>query len=149
MRDDLAQAAVPVAIYSGPIPGHEAITGWVVTLWGFPSLSATGQADLWADGLRFLRGALLDTSCNVGTDLARTFSVGGREDATGTFFQAVGCQGEPDAAGWFAGLQEQGGNYVFFVYTEPLEGLNTAMPALQAILDSIVWRPIPTQTPAP
>ncbi len=149
VRDGLSRSGVPVAIYTGPIPDQPDTTGWIVVLWGYPSLSATGRADPWADGLRFLRGALLDTSCTVGTDLSRYFSVGGSEDAIGTYFQAVGCQGEPDTAGWFAGTQNQGGNYVFYAYVDPLESFNPAIPTLQRILDSIVWQPIPTLTPSP
>ncbi len=144
VRSGPVMGSVPVAVYSGPIPEHPEITGWIVVLWGFPSISASPAPDPWADGVRFLRGALLDPSCNVGLDLARHFSVGGRDDAVGTYFQAVGCSGEPDTAGWFAGLQVQGGNYAFYIYTEPLSGLNPAMPVLQAILDSIVWHPLPT-----
>lgn len=146
VRDSLS-GGVPVAIYTGPIPEQAATTGYVVVMWNFPSLSASEIPDLWADGVRFLRGALLDSSCNIGTDLTRSFQIGTREDAVGTYFQAVGCQGEPDTAGWFAGLREQGGNYVFFVYTEPLEGLNPAMPALQAILDSVAFTDLTALTP--
>ena len=75
----------------------------------------------------------------MGTDLVRSFTVGSHDDATGTYFQALGCQGEPDTAGWFAGLTEQGGNYVFYAYVEPLEQYNAAIPALQAILDSATF----------
>lgn len=149
VRDGVTESSVPVAIYTGPAPTDPAITGWIVVLWGFPSLSARPEPDLWADGLRFLRGTLLDSSCNIGTDLSRTFSIGERDDAVGTFFSAVDCRGEADTAGWFAGLTEQGGHYVFFAYTEPLEGIDAARADLQAILDSIVWQPIPTWTPAP
>ncbi len=149
VRDGITQTGVPVAIYTGPVPEHEDVTGWIVVLWGFPSISPGPEADLWADGLRFLRGALLDPSCNIGTDMARYFEVGGRDDAVGTFFSAVGCRGEPDTAGWFAGLREQGGNYVFFIYTEPLEGIDPARGPLQDILDSIAWHTIPTHTPEP
>ena len=104
---------------------------------------------MWADGLRFLRGVLLDSSCNVGTDLQRTFRVGGRDDAIGTFFTAVGCAGEADTTGWFAGLTEASSNYIFFTYVEPLEGIETARADLQAILDSIEWYPVVTETPQP
>jgi len=149
VRGMAASGSVPLAVYSGPIPGQAEITGWIVVLWGYPSISASAAPDPWADGVRFLRGALLDPSCNVGLDLARTFSVGGRDDAVGTYFQAVDCSGEPDTAGWFAGLHAGGGNYAFYVYTEPLDGLNAAMPALQAILDSVAWPPLPTETAAP
>lgn len=147
VRDGITQEGVPVAIYTGPIPGYADVTGWLVVLWGFPSLSSDGLPDPWADGLRFLRGSLLDTSCNIGTDLARNFDVGGREDAVGTFFSAVSCRGEEDTAGWFAGLNEQGGNYVFFTYVEPLQGIDNARATLQGILDSVAWHIVPTRAP--
>lgn len=146
VRDSTA-GGVPVAIYRGPVADVPEATGWVVVLWNFPSLSASTEPDLWADGLRFLRGALLDVSCNVGTDQRRTFSVGNRDDAVGTFFQAIGCRGEPDTAGWFAGLHEQGGNYVFFAYVEPLEAFNPSIPTLQGILDSVAFHKLATPTP--
>ena len=149
VRDGITTNGVPVAIYTGPIPADTSITGWVVVLWGFPSISPRPEPDLWADGLRFLRGALLDVSCVVGTDVSRTFRVGGHDDAVGTFFTAEGCRGEPDTAGWFAGISEQGGHYMFFTYAEPLAGIDVARADLQAILDSIVWHPIPTWTPGP
>jgi len=125
------------------------VLGHITVLWGFPSLSAGGSAepDLWADGLRFLRGALLDPSCNIGTDLARAFRLGDRQDAIGTIFSAVNCQGEPDTAGWFAGIHAEGGNYVFYVYTEPLEGIDVSMTALQGILDTIAWEPLAAPAP--
>ncbi|MBN2470399.1 MAG: hypothetical protein JXN59_06725, partial [Anaerolineae bacterium] len=129
------------------LPALPGTTGSIVVLWNFPSLSASATPDLWADGLRFLRGALLDTSCNVGTDLTRSFSVGPVESAVGTYFQAIGCQGETDTAGWFAGLREQGGNYVFYAYVEPLEQFNAAIPALQGILDSVTFHTLATATP--
>ncbi len=138
IRDALT-GGVPVAIYTGPLPDLPEATGSVVILWNFPSISASATPDLWADGLRFLRGALLDPSCNIGTDLTRSFSVGPHDAAVGTYFQAVGCQGEADTAGWFAGVQEQGGNYVFYAYVEPIAQYNAAIPTLQAILESVVF----------
>lgn len=149
VRDGLTQTGVPVAIYSGPVPDLDETTGWIVVLWGFPSISPTGQADLWADGVRFLRGALVDTTCTVGTDLSSYFTVGARSDAVGTYFQAIGCQGEPDTAGWFAGVQEAGGNYVFYTYVDPLANFYPAIPYLQNILDSVTWHDLPTRTPTP
>lgn len=151
VRDQLTRGGVPLAIYAGPIPGQENVTGWIVVFWGYASLSATGTPDPWADGLRFLRGALFDSSCNIGVDVngRRNFTLGRRSDAVGTYFSAVGCHGEPDTAGWFAGLTEQGGNYIFFVYVDPIDGYEPSIPVLQAILDSVSWHVIPTLTPEP
>lgn len=151
VRDLISRSAVAVAAYAGPVPGHDDVLGHITVFWGFPSLSAAGMSsdepDLWADGLRFLRGALLDSSCNIGTDLARAYRVGDRENAIGTAFSAVGCQGEPDTAGWFAGIHAEGGNYIFYVYTEPLEGIDVSQAALQSILDTIAWEPLAAPAP--
>lgn len=153
MRGPVIAGDIPLAIYGGPVvdeaAGELIANGWIVVLWAFPSMSLDGTPDLWADGLRFLRAALLDPSCNIGTDQPQYFAVGGRDDATGTYWQAVTCQGEADASGWFAGLNEQGGNYVFFAGVEPPASFYAAQPVLQSALDSIVWHVIPTVTPAP
>jgi hypothetical protein len=147
VRDGVSAGGVPVAIYTGPIPDLPGTNGWIVVLWGFPSISASGGPDLWADGLRYLRGALLDGSCTIGTDLSTYFTIGNRDDAVGTYFTAIGCQGEPDTTGWFAGVNEQGGNYVFFVYVEPLDMIHQARPYLQSMVGSVVWDTLPTLAP--
>ncbi|MBN1963970.1 MAG: hypothetical protein JW910_04955, partial [Anaerolineae bacterium] len=147
MRGTVIDGEIPLAIYTGPLADLQDVNAWIVVLWAFPSMSLDGTPDLWADGLRFLRASLLDPSCNIGTDQARSFSVGGYDDAVGTYWQAIACQGEPDAGGWFAGLTEQGGNFVFFVGVEPPPSRDAAIPVLQGILDSITWHVIPTITP--
>ncbi|MEO8392117.1 MAG: thioredoxin domain-containing protein, partial [Chloroflexota bacterium] len=85
---------IPFALYSGPVTGG---TGYIVLLWGFPNLvkfsgapSADIQPDVWTDGTRLLRLAIVETGCNVGTDLRRNYSVGGLQ-AIGTQFAAVKC----------------------------------------------------------
>lgn len=153
LRLDVARMTIPVSLYGGPVPGVEGVFASIVVIWGFPSLApnsegATGP-DLWADGLRFLRGGVLDISCNVGTDLEgrTTFRIGDREDAVGTYFSAVDCLNEADTAGWFAGLNEQGGNFVFYTFTDPLEGIDPARGPLQDILNSIHFHDLSTATP--
>jgi protein-disulfide isomerase len=142
---------VPLAVYTGPVSGG---TGTIVLLWGFPNLVVgnpfLGEAtpDLWSDGLRLLRLAIVEEGCNVGTDLRREFSIGG-QTAVGTQFSAVDCPQLPDTRGWFAGVQQQGINFVFYVYTDPLEAMNTAQPELQAIMDTVAFREIPVVTPQP
>lgn len=136
---------IPLAVYRGPVTGG---TGTIVLLWGFPNFLAgsplalpgtpTPAPDLWADGLRLFRLALVDAGCNPGTDLQRPYTVGGLA-ATGTQFAIVDCPESPDTRGWFAGLQVGGLNFVFYVYAEPITAMDSAWNELQAILDTAVF----------
>lgn len=136
--------AVPLAVYRGPVTGG---TGTIILLWGFPSLMSAGFTlpgtptgpDIWVDALRLFRLALVDAGCNPGTDVQREYRVGG-QTATGTQFAIVDCPESADTRGWFAGLQEGGLNFVFYVYAEPLAAMDAAQAELQAILDSVVFQ---------
>lgn len=148
---DNAIRSIPLAVYTGPVSGGR---GVIVLLWGFPNLVAgnpfTGGSapDLWSDGLRLLRLAVIEQGCNIGTDLRMSYSVGDLP-ASGTQFSAVDCPQLPDTRGWFAGLQEGGINFVFYVYTEPISAMNTAGDELQLILDSARFTvPTPAATTA-
>lgn len=142
---------VPVAVYSGPITGG---TGSIVIYWGFPNLvtpttdvmaqaamgvtlAATVEPDLWSDGVRLLRSAVIEPNCNIGVDIRRSYRIGLR-NAEGTQWSAVGCKsGLPDTRGWFAGLNEQGVNFVFYVYSDPITAMDSSSAELQAILDTV------------
>ena len=76
-----------------------------------------GELNLWADGVQILRGSLVGSSCNLGLDEQRTFSVGGHE-GVGTYYAAVGCADETDTTGWFAALRMDEGSYAFFTAVE-------------------------------
>ncbi|PJF24317.1 MAG: hypothetical protein CUN53_18435, partial [Phototrophicales bacterium] len=104
---------------------------------------ANAEPNLWADGLRLLRLAVIEEGCNIGTDLRREYSIGGLA-ATGTQFSAVNCPELPDTRGWFAGLQAQNLNFVFYVFTTPITALDEAAPTLQRILDSVAFQPLDT-----
>ncbi len=154
IRDQLVQASMNLAVYRGPAGGG---TGTIMLLWGFPSLappptkanplSLTEQPGtpagnlqtqmLWADGIRLLQGTVVDVTCNVGNYGQREFTVGG-QPAVGEYFAASQCQGEPDTAGWFAGLNQFGGNYLFYVTIEPVEAYNNGRNEVQKVLDSVV-----------
>lgn len=143
---------VPVAIYSGPVTGG---VGTIVLLWGFPNIVSPRagneplQTDLYLDGLRLLRMAVLEADCNIGTDLRRDDSVGGLA-AVGSTFAAVDCPELPDARGWFAGLRQDGLNYVFYTYTEPIAAMDGPAEAeLRALLDSVAFLPAPQPTATP
>ncbi len=158
---DGAILAVPVAVYSGPITNG---TGFIVVYWGFPNFippsegemlgmatsDPTSEApDLWADGLRLLRLAIVEQGCNTGTDLKRSYRVG-LLAAVGTQFAAVDCPELPDTRGWFAGVIEKGINFVFYAYADPISAMDTSSGELQAILDTVRFRvPEVTVTPAP
>lgn len=134
---------VQVTIYQGPVTGG---TGTIVVIWGFPNFivgspfdlpgTPTPAPDLWSDGLRLFRTALVDQGCNAGTDLQRSYQVGGRT-GSGTQFAIVDCPNSPDTRGWFVGVQEEGLNFVFFAYAEPIEAMDSADVELQAVLDSV------------
>ncbi len=139
--------AVPLAVYQGPITGG---TGTIVLMWGFPSLinanpfetetETPGDApQIYVDGLRLFRLALVEAGCNPGTDVQRSYRIGTKA-AVGTQFAIVDCPESPDTRGWFAGVQENGLNFVFFVYAEPIEVMDSAQDELQAILDSVAFR---------
>lgn len=156
---------IPVAAYSGPISGG---TGTIVVYWGFPNLvtptqedlaqaalgltpQATPVPDLWSDGVRLLRSGIVETDCNIGVDVRRSFRVG-LLPAVGTQWSAVSCaeSGLPDTRGWFAGVQEQGINFVFYVFGDPIAVMDTSSGELQAILDTVRFRVVATTTtPAP
>ena len=137
---------VYVAAYSGPVTGG---TGSIVVLWDFPNFlsgdlfalpgTPTPAPDLWSDGLRLFRTAMVETGCNAGTDLQRSYTVGGLE-GSGTQFAIVDCPESPDTRGWFVGLQEKGMNFVFYIYTEPIDAMDSAQAELQAILDTVKFR---------
>lgn len=142
---------IPVAVYSGPITGG---TGTIIIYWGFPNLvtpttdvmaqAAMGMTlapdvapDLWSDGVRLLRSAVIESDCNIGVDVRRAYRVG-LLSAEGTQWSAVSCKsGLPDTRGWFAGLNEQGVNFVFYVYSDPINAMDTSAGELQAILDTV------------
>lgn len=143
---------IPFAIYQGPVTGG---TGTIVLLWGFPNLvnienpllATNIEPDLWTDGLRLLRLAVIEDGCNIGTDLRRQYSIGGLT-AVGTQFSAVDCPALPNTRGWFAGLQQNNLNFVFYVYTEPITAMSgAAADELQAILDTTTFRPLASVAP--
>lgn len=152
LQDIDAPRPVPFAVYTGPVTGG---TGTIVLLWGFPNLvlgaalpSETVTPDLWMDGTRLLRLAILEEGCNIGTDLRMQYSVGGLA-AIGTQFAAVDCPELADTRGWFAGLRQFNLNFIFYVFTEPIEAMDVADDELQTILDTVRFLPIPIPTPTP
>jgi hypothetical protein len=145
---------LPLAVYEGPVTGGK---GTIVLLWGFPSLiagnplaTADPEPNLWSDGLRLLRLAIVEQGCNIGTDLERSYRVGNLA-ATGTQWAAVDCPELPDTRGWFAGLESEGLNFIFYAYADPITAMDTGSEELQAILDSVTFRAadlLTTVTPA-
>lgn len=134
---------IPFSYYTGPVSGG---TGFIVLVWGFDSYAISnplaedfGEINLWRDGLRLLRLALLEPECNIGTQTELEYQVGGLP-AVGTYFAAVDCPESVDTRGWFAGLRQDGINFIFYVYTEPIEAMDGSAPdELQAILDTVAF----------
>jgi len=161
LQDVDAIRNIPIAVYMGPVTGG---TGTIILVWGFPNLipslteNGIAEPNLWADGLRLLRLAVIEQGCNIGTDLRRDYSIGGLA-SVGTSFAAVGCPELADtrgwfaglqqfARGWFAGLQQFGLNFVFYTYVEPISAMDASAPdELQRILDTVRFVVPPTATP--
>jgi hypothetical protein len=91
---------------------------------------------LWSDGLRLLTGTVFDITCNTAQYGQRTFTVGGKT-AIGTYFNASQCPNTPDTIGWFAVLNQFGGNYMFVMYVDPYSAYNDSRGDLQNILDTV------------
>jgi hypothetical protein len=135
--------AVPFSLYQGPVPGG---TGTILLLWGFenvvpaaPTGSPLAPINLFADGLRMLLFTVVEAECNFAYDEERIFSVGGL-DGPGTYFAADDCPDNlPSVRGWFSAISQNGLNFAFYAYTEPMEALEGATGDLQAILDSVVF----------
>jgi protein-disulfide isomerase len=153
LQDIDAVRNVPFAIYQGAVTGG---TGTIIVLWAFPNLMPAGNPllqgtpvapDLYLDGTRLLRLAVIEERCNIGTDLRREYSIGGLT-ALGTSFAAVMCPEQPDTRGWFAGLQQFNLNFLFYVYTDPITAMDAAQSELQAILDTVRFV-LPEATAAP
>lgn len=149
---------IPFALYNGPVSGG---IGTIIVLWGFVSVVPPLDAnpldpdsllgtDIYSEGILLFRQAIIEPDCQrVGTDVVREYSVGGQL-AFGTEIAILDCPTTPDARGWFAGLQVDGINFVFYVYTEPLEAMDAARAELQTILDGVVFRVnelLPTDEP--
>lgn len=168
---DSTVRAIPYVAYSGPITGGQ---GTIVLLWGFPSLVnpfanngtpsaqdlaglidpslAQGNAptvtpDLWSDGLRLLRLAIVEQGCTIGTDLKRNYNVGALS-GVGTQFAAVSCPQLPDTRGWFVGVPAEGLNFIFYLFSDPIAAMDTGRNDLQAVLDTVHFHPIEV-TPQP
>lgn len=139
LQDIDAIRNIPLAVYTGPVTGG---VGTIVLLWGFPNLvvgspvATAVEPDLWLDGTRLLRLAIVEEGCNIGTDLRTEYNVGGLS-AIGTQFAAVSCPELPDTRGWFAGLRQFNLNFMFYVFAEPIEAVDAAETELRAILESI------------
>ncbi len=176
LREPSVEASMSMALYTGPVKNGKAT---IVVLWGFPSMGAaptlpgpgpTGtpvpgvtpldyQSQLlWSDGLRLLQGTVFDMTCNVGRYQQLTFTVGG-QNAVGAYFNASQCPDTPDTVGWFAGLNQFGGNYLFYVYIDPVDAYNEGRAEVQKVLDSVQFHapkavsatlggPPPTNTPS-
>jgi hypothetical protein len=65
----------------------------------------------------------------------------GSKDAIGAYFNASQCADIPDTVGWFAGLNQYGGNFLFYVYVDPIQAYNEGRGEIQKVLDTVVFRP--------
>jgi len=166
VQDVLGLQLVPFTVYTGPVSDG---TGFIVVLWGFES---TGMGDInfdeqtnapvyeadvrpYLDALRLLRFAVIGTDCVPGIEPERDFSIGG-ETVRGANFSAYQCDETFDTRGWFLGTRQDGLNFAFYMYTEPIDAMTGDAPfELQTILDTIDFQvqefreSLPTVTPTP
>ncbi len=61
--------------------------------------------------------------------------------AIGESFNAAQCQGERDTYGWFAGVNQYGTDFLFYVFIDPVQAYNGARGQVQQILDTVVFHP--------
>jgi hypothetical protein len=164
------RGTVNVAVYTGQVRSG---TITIIILWNYPSIFAPGgrgqpnqptatplpnplglgawQLQLHRDGLRLLKGTVLDITCNIGNYGLRTDLTVGKLPAIGESFNASQCQSDTDVIGWFAGLRQHDKDYLFYVYIEPVSAFNDIALDAQAVLDTVQFVPPAQQTltPAP
>jgi hypothetical protein len=145
IQDITGIQVLPYTLYAGFLGNTaEDGIGYIVLLWGFPSIGFANEfmqaqdvvISPFMDGLRLLRIALLEPDCNVGTDIEREFPIGDKI-GSGTGFAAINCPNTPDTRGWFVSLYEDGMNFAFYIYAEPIDKMDGAEDDLQAILDTV------------
>jgi hypothetical protein len=134
VSSQIAAGNIGMSVYEGPLTAE--INGTIWVLWGFPNFTDPfGTVNLWADGVQLLR-SLLFLGCNIGLQEQEEFIIDGRS-AVGAKFSAVTCADGPDIAGWFAGLQVEGGNFAFFVGAEPVDRVLEGLVLLNGIMETV------------
>ncbi|MFW5748837.1 MAG: hypothetical protein ACOCYT_04405 [Chloroflexota bacterium] len=164
IRDLTGLRLIPFTVYTGPVTDGQ---GYIVLLWGYETIGRQGnplageqpEYGPYLDALRLLRLAVVGTDCVTGTDVEREFSLG-EVTTTGANFSTYRCEETTNTRGWFLGTQQDGLNFAFYAYAEPIEAMDGEAPfELQAILDTVTFEveafretleaaPIQTPTPA-
>ena len=128
---------IVLSLYEGPLASD--VTGRITVLWRFTEVvPQSSELTLWPNAVLYLR-SLLFRDCSVADhpELRRTYVIGGR-DAIGSILQVINClDGSPDLAGWFAALDVDGENYVFYMTIEPADRIQEMQPELRSIVESI------------
>ncbi len=140
VQDVFGLQLVPFTVYTGPVTDGD---GFIIVLWGYESTGTTnpltGQTNVtpYLDALRLLRFAIIGGDCVPGVDVEREFEIGGMT-ARGANFSAYRCEETVDTRGWFVGMQVDGVNIGFYIFTEPIDAMDGNAPEeLQAILDTV------------
>ncbi|MDX2076931.1 MAG: hypothetical protein SFZ02_10900 [bacterium] len=141
VQDIIGLRVLPFTVYVGEVNGG---IGFIVLLWGFESIAISADPmntenvvfNPFMDGARLLRLALVESECNLGTDVEREYPIGDKI-GRGTSFAVVSCPNTVDTRGWFVSINEEGLNFAFYVYAEPIETMDGAEADLQAILDTV------------
>ncbi|MCI0712259.1 MAG: hypothetical protein L0154_19045 [Chloroflexi bacterium] len=139
-----ASGNVAMSVYEGPISGDLTGTIWIV--WGFPAVVDPfgEELDMWSSAIQILRGIMF-RGCNIGLVKETEYPIG---DAfgSGSTFSAVTCDEGEDIAGYFAGVEEQGGYYTFIMGVKPVDRVLEGLPFLRDIIASVHFHDIPTDS---
>lgn len=142
---NFAEGNLAISVYEGPI--SDDLTGTIWIVWGFPAVTEDpfgDQLDMWSSAIQILRGVMF-RGCNIGLDEQQEYPIG---DAvgTGSIFSAVSCEEGEDIAGYFAGVEQQGGTYAFFMGVQPVDRVLEGLPFLRDIIASVRFDDIPTDS---
>ena len=152
IQDIDALRTLPFTVWKGQVANG---TGSIVLIWAFPNLTSgdilqvqlgivTPVPNLYIDGLRMLRLAVVERGCNIGTDLERDYAIGSIK-GQGTEWSAIDCPTSSDTRGWFVGTRQNNLNFIFYIYIDPInpievpESEREARRQIQLILDTVVF----------
>jgi hypothetical protein len=131
-----AEGNLAISVYEGPISAELTGTIWIV--WGFPAVTKDPfgeQLDMWSSAIQILRGVMF-RGCNIGLDDQTEYTIG-ESTGVGSIFSAVSCEEGEDIAGYFAGVEEQGGTYAFIMGVKPVDRVSEGMPFLRDIISTV------------
>lgn len=145
VASQFAAGNLAMSVYEGPI--SDELTGTIWIVWGFPAALKDPfgeQLDMWSSAIQILRGVMF-RGCNIGLDEQQEYPIGDTV-GVGSIFSAVSCDEGDDIAGYFAGVEEQGGTYAFIMGVKPVDRVLEGLPLLRDIIATIRFEDIPTDS---